>query len=457
MSGGGQGVSAVPPPAEGEPTPAEAAPPVGQPEGGGWRRYALAAGFLAPAAVFLGVWIVYPAIRTIFRSLYGPDGDEFVGIDNYTELFSNDRTITAIKNNAIWVLVAPALITAIGLIFAVLTERIRWSVAFKTAVFMPMAISAFAAGVIWRIMDQQDPDVGAVNAVIKVAHDYVNPPGVLSRARPSTDDLTGGPETGLTLETSLRPGGVAALGLTGIRTSDVPESAVEAVKPEPLQGGITGVVWRDFKPGGGTPGEVESEEVGLPGVTVELRDADGKEIDTATTEDNGTFRFEEVEDGEYRMAIGSETFAEPFGGVSWLGEKLVTPALLIAYIWIWAGFSMVVIGAGLAAIPRDTLEAARTDGASEWQVFRRVTVPLLAPVLSVVFITMIIYVLKVFDIVLSVAPESSQAEANVIALAMWRTAFPQNDFGLGSAIAVFLFILVIPVLLLNIRRFRREG
>ena len=60
---------------------------------------------------------------------------------------------------------------------------------------------------------------------------------------------------------------------------------------------------------------------------------------------------------------------------------------------------MVVIAAGLAAIPRDVLEAARTDGATEWQVFRRVTVPLLAPVLTVVLITMLINVLKVFDIV----------------------------------------------------------
>jgi ABC-type sugar transport system permease subunit len=103
------------------------------------------------------------------------------------------------------------------------------------------------------------------------------------------------------------------------------------------------------------------------------------------------------------------------------------------------------------------LEAARTDGGSEWQVFRRVTVPLLAPVLSVVFITMIINVLKIFDLVISLAPESTQADANVIALAMWRTSFGgQNDFGTGSAIAVILFLLVIPVLALNIRRFKRD-
>jgi alpha-glucoside transport system permease protein len=72
-------------------------------------------------------------------------------------------------------------------------------------------------------------------------------------------------------------------------------------------------------------------------------------------------------------------------------------------------------------------------------------------------VTMLINVLKVFDIVLSVAPASSQDDANVIALAMWRTAFGAvSDFGLGSAIAVFLFLLVIPILVLNVRSFRRE-
>ena len=74
---------------------------------------------------------------------------------------------------------------------------------------------------------------------------------------------------------------------------------------------------------------------------------------------------------------------------------------MIAYIWVSAGFAMVIIAAGLAAIPRDTLEAARTDGATEWQVFRRITVPLLAPVLTVVFVTQIIAVLKIFDLVLA--------------------------------------------------------
>ena len=440
----------------GEP-PVVEAPDTGA-EPGRWRKYALAAGFLAPAAFFLSVWVIYPTIYTIWRSFYDRSGENFVWFENYEALFTNDVIVTAIKNNFIWVLVVPALVTAVGLIFAVLTERVVWSVAFKTAVFMPMAISAFAAGITWRIVYIQDPDQGALNAGIAAVKDTFSPAGVLSDARASTDDLTGGPEGGLELKEAIEPGEVAVLGLTAIRGSEVPEDAAQAVRPEPLQGGINGVVWRDFKPGGGTAGEVEDEELGLPGVTMELRDADGGTVATTTSEPDGTFAFEDVDEGEYRVAIGAQTFAAPFGGVSWLGEKLVTPSIIMAYLWIWAGFAMVVIAAGLSAIPRDVLEAARTDGGTEWQVFRRVTVPLLAPVLTVVFITMLINVLKVFDIVISIAPGSVQDDATVLALQMWRTAFGgSNNFGLGSAIAVFIFLLVIPILALNIRRFRREA
>jgi alpha-glucoside transport system permease protein len=340
----------------------------------------------------------------------------------------------------------------------VLLERVRFATAFKVAVFMPMAISLFAAGVIWRLMYEKDPDQGTVNAAIAVVKDAVQPSGVLSAARPSTDALQGGPKGGLVLERPLEPGSVAQLGLTAIRTSEVPKDAEQAVVPEPLAGGITGVVWRDFKPGGGTPGKLEQGELGLPDVTVELRNESGKPVTETKTEPNGTFAFEDVDPGSYRAAIGPKTFSEPYGGVSWLGAGLILPSIMVAYIWVWAGFAMVVIAAGLAAIPRDLLEAARTDGANEWQVFRRITIPLLAPVLTVVFITMLIYVLKVFDIVIAIAPGSVQDDANVIALAMWRTSFGGvNDFGLGSAIAVFLFLLVIPILGLNIRRFRREA
>jgi len=440
-----------------EPPVAAAPPPSGSP--GRLGRYLTGAVFLAPAIFLLGVWLLFPTIYTIVRSFFGQTGflGHWVGFDNYKRLFTTSTLTTAIKNNAIWVAVVPALVTALGLIFAVLTERVRWAVAFKTAVFLPMAISAFATGVTWRIMYQQDPGLGAINALARSIDGVFHPAGVLSQAFPSTSALQTSAGGSLVLKTPLHPGGVALLGLTGIAPGSVPKGAVQAVKPAAKPGEIVGVVWRDFKPGGGKAGVVETGELGLPGVTVQLQSATGATLKSATSSPNGTFDFTGVAPGSYRAAIGSQTFAKPFGGFGWLGPSLITPSLLIAYIWIWAGFAMVVIGAGLAAMPRDVLEAARTDGANEWQVFRRVTVPLLAPVLSVVFITMIINVLKVFDLVISLAPESTQANANVIALAMWRTAFGGvNDFGTGSAIAVFLFLLVVPVLALNVRRFKRE-
>jgi alpha-glucoside transport system permease protein len=248
------------------------------------------------------------------------------------------------------------------------------------------------------------------------------------------------------------------IGLTAISPREVPEDAEQAVLPDPVEGGITGVVWRDFSPGGGAPGEVEDEELGIPGMTVILRDSSGQEVNSLTTENNGTFVFENVDDGEYQVAISSASFAEPYAGVSWLGPTLITPAIMIAYIWATAGFAMVIIAAGLAAIPRDVLEAARTDGGSEWQVFRRVTVPLLAPVLTVVFVTQIISVLKIFDLILAIAPGSSRDEATVIAFEMWRKAFSgQNQFGLGAAIATFLLLLFIPFILLRYRSFKSEA
>ena len=445
----GASITAEPPPRAAPPEPAgRAGPATGRGRSSSCRPSSCS-----------GAWLVYPTIYTIVRSFFGPTGylGTWVGIDNYRTLFTTSTLVTAIKNSAIWVAVVPAFVCAFGLLFAVLTERIRWSVAFKTVIFLPMAISAFATGVTWRLMYQQNPDQGAINALGRTVSDAVTAPGVLSNALPSTTALQSagrrpGPEDAAppgrrrpARPHRYRAGGHAA------------GSAAGGEAEREQSGAIEGVVWRDFKPGGGKPGVVEQGELGLPGVTVELKDSSGKVVQSAKTDPDGSFEFTGLSPGTYNAGIGAATFAKPFGGYSWLGPKLITPALLIAYIWIWAGFSMVVIAAGLAAMSREVLEAARTDGATEWQVFRRVTVPLLAPVLSVVFITMIINVLKVFDIVIALAPESTQANASVIALAMWRTSFSGFDFGTGSAIAVFLFLLVLPVLALNIRRFRREA
>ena len=166
--------------------PVRAAPPPGV-EPGRLGKYLVGAFFLAPALFMLAVWMVYPAVYTIIRSFFGQNGflGTWVGIDNYKTLFTTHTLLTASKHNAIWVAVVPALVTALGLIFAVLTERVRWAVAFKTVVFLPMAISAFATGVTWRIMYQQDPGLGAVNALGRSIHGVFSPAGVLSDASPS--------------------------------------------------------------------------------------------------------------------------------------------------------------------------------------------------------------------------------------------------------------------------------
>jgi alpha-glucoside transport system permease protein len=437
--------------------PAGEAPPP-PPKASLFRRSLLPLSFLGPALLLLGVWVVYPMLATVWRSLFNDRGTKFVGIDNYKLIFTEDQLQTALKNNALWVLIVPAAVTAVGLIFAVLTERVAWATAFKISVFMPLAISLFAVGVIWRIMYQQDPDRGAINAGIKAIKGEFGSEGVLTKASPSTDDLEGSTSQGFELKQPVAAGDTALLGLTAIRVPEIPEDAVQAVKPEPLRGGISGVVWRDFKPGGGgTEGEVDQGELGLPGVALVLRDGNGDKVDDAKSEADGSFSFRRVGDGEYHVEISNATFAEPFSGINFLGDKLITPSIMFAFIWVQAGFAMVITAAGLASIPRDTLEAARTDGASEWQVFRRITIPLLAPVLTVVFVTQIIGVLKIFDLILSIAPGSSQDDAATLAFVQWRVSFSgQNRFGLGSAIATFILILFIPFLIVNIRRFRAD-
>jgi ABC-type sugar transport system permease subunit len=185
---------------------------------------------------------------------------------------------------------------------------------------------------------------------------------------------------------------------------------------------------------------------------------DGEVVGDAMTDADGRFVIDGLDEGAAAtITLPEDNFTAPFRGVSWLGPALVTPSIIIAYVWMWAGFAMVLIGAGLAAISRDALEAARIDGANEWQVFRHITVPLLAPVLTVVFVTMIINVLKIFDLVYIIAPGSSAQAANVIAVEMWSVSFGGGqDFGMGSALGVFLFFLVLPAMLFNIRRFRQE-
>ncbi|MFI8345889.1 ABC transporter permease subunit [Streptomyces sp. NPDC085596] len=422
------------------------------------RGRAVALLFVLPALLLLGALVVYPVLFSVGRSFFDASGTRFVGGGNYAEMVHDPATLKAIRNTAIWVVVAPALLTALGLILAVLVEKVRWATAFKLLLFMPMAVSFLAAGIIFRLAYDEDPDKGVLNAAAVLAHDSVTGTSSYPTARARDGQgLTHGRDGSYTTAASVSPGATVTLPMVGVLPGDLPEGARPARAAGRAAGEVRGVVYLDFTPGGGgAQGRIDPAERGLPGMKVEAV-RDGRTVAHATTGADGSFRLTGLAGGSYTLKLPESNFAPPYQGISWLGPALVTPAIIGAYLWIWTGFAMVLIGAGLSTLPRDVLEAARVDGASEWQVFRRITVPLLAPVLTVVFVTLVINVMKVFDLVYIIAPGPVQEDATVLATQMWLVSFGGgNDQGLGSALGVLLLLLVIPAMVLNVSRFRRS-
>ena len=410
---------------------------------------------LGPAALVLIVMIVYPICYSIWRSLFDSTGTTFVGLGNYVEMFQRPSTLNAVRNNLIWVLVAPLVCTVLGLIFAVLMEKIQWRTAFRLIIFMPMAISMLAAGVIWRSAFQQDPNIGLVNAVVVGIQDTFSGTSSYPGARPREEvGITQEDDGAIATDSLATAGDVVNFPLIGIKPDDVAGSSI--AQPATSEAtSITGTVWLDFvKGGGGEAGQMGADEQGLAGLKVEAVDASGQTIASTTTDDSGRFALE-VESGvDASIVLPSTNFTASATGVNWLGPSLITPVVILAFIWIWAGFAMVMIASGLAAVDHTLIEAARTDGANEWQVFRNITIPQLLPVLSVVLVTLIINVLKIFDLVYVIPPGESKPAANVVAVQMW-TEFGGNDYGMGSALAIFLLIMVLPFMLFNIRNFRK--
>lgn len=463
----------------------EALPASGRPVGGGgFRRHLGSLAFLAPAAVWLLVITLYPVVATFRNSLYDESGTSFVGLQHYKDIFTTPGLVLVFRNNAIWVIVFPFVVTFLGLVFAVLTERIKWSTAFKTIIFMPIVFSGTAAGLVWRQIFDLDPHIGIVNAAMQTVGDWFNPPGLYpidvssgqSVSALASTGLQAGPSGSLQSASTAGAGDVLQLGMIGI-----PPATLQAVGAQPAQvassssGAISGLVYRAFSPSHPTVrDQVFPDEDGIPGLKLTMLANDGTSAGTAVTDQHGNFRFAGVGGGTYRVRIDAGNFKSGFTGISWLGTQSLTPtshlsaipqalfslplidlSMIVAYLWMWAGFSMVVIAAGLAALNRELLEAARVDGATEWQVFRRITVPLLAPVLVVVFVTMIINVLKLFDVIINMAPGSSQGDASTLALEMYNDGFTGGiHTGLASALAVILFLLVIPAMVINIRRIR---
>ena len=449
------------------------------------REHAISLAFLVPAAIWLLFIVIWPTINTVRLSLFNESATKFLGLTNYKTVFSTDTILTAFRNNVIWVLIFPFFVTFLGLIFAVLTERIRWATAFKALIVMPIVFSTTASALVWATIFDNSPQIGAVNAAVLTVSDWFNPPGaypVSAAAGQTVADLVGSnahakkSSNSIVSISSARAGGTINIGLEDVSPTTLALlEAQDAVTPQPMSGAITGVVWRAFSPSDPTnKSDVLPGELGLPILHLSLVNSQGVSVATTTTTTSGQYKFSNVGTGSYFVEIVSSNFSSGFTGISWLGGGSITPvsglgqtaqallsvpladmAMIITYLWIWAGFAMVLIGAGLASLNREVLEAARIDGAKEWQVFRRVTVPMLAPVLAVVLVTMIINVLKVFDIVLNMASGASVNATPTLAVEIYNDGFTGGiHSGVSSAIAVILFLLVLPAMIMNLKRIK---
>ncbi len=128
--------------------------------------------------------------------------------------------------------------------------------------------------------------------------------------------------------------------------------------------------------------------------------------------------------------------------------------LMVVLIWIQTGFAMVILSAALRGIPEETIEAAIVDGANGWQIFFKIKVPQIMGTILVVWTTITITVLKVFDIVFAMT--NGQWQTQVLANYMFDKLFRANDWGAGSAAAMVILVLVLPILVWNMRNARQE-
>ena len=286
--------------------------------------------FVFPAVILITAFLIYPTLRTIqlsFDTGLGFTTSEYVGLDNYTNLFTRDRFFFdidqfppggAVFNTVVWLVLFTAGTVGIGLVVAVLANGVRYEVLIKTIIFVPMAISFTAAGIIWRYVYSPDPNSGILNAIL----------------------------------------------------------------------------------------------------------------------------------------IGLIPTASP---IPWLGRiDIVNIALIVAGIWIWTGFCMVILSAALKGLPQEVMEAARVDGANSWQTFSRITIPMLLPTIAVITTTMVINVLKAFDLVYIMTAGGPRGASRIIGFTMYWETFQNGKPGYGAAVAVIMLLLMLPFVIINIRRYRNQ-
>ena len=354
--------------------------------------------FLFPAMVLLGIYLAYPVFATAWLSLTqdAPGNTrEFVGLANYTSMFSEDKFWESMKNNMIWLIVVPAMSTAFGVLAAQLTDRIWWGNIAKSLIFMPMAISFVGASVIWKLIYDTRPidqaQIGLLNAVW--------------------------------------------LKLGGGFWSVLVVKVLPALTLAALVVAILWVLWLIARPmlqGAGGAGIVKAGRVLAVVIGAWL-------AFTLASWIAGIFSAD--------LAYGKAQ--------TWLTIPFWNNFfLMIVLVWIQTGFAMVIISGALRGVPEDTIEAAIIDGANPFQVFFQIKMPQIMSTVVVVWTTITITVLKVFDIVLAMT--NGQWETQVLANYMFDKLFRANDWGIGSASAMVIMLLVLPILVWNVYNARKE-
>ena len=354
--------------------------------------------FLFPAIFALGLYLAYPVVETLRLSLTDRDqGGAFVGLANYNQMFAEPKFWEAMRNNMLWLIVVPAAATAFGLLAAQLTDRIKWGSAAKSLIFMPMAISFVGAGVIFKLVYEtrpaDQPQIGLLNAVWL--------------------QFEGGIGSFLFLQ------------------------ALPALMLLSFAGIVAYVGWIFVRP------IAESREHGGGAGYVPLRVLVGVAALYLVYLSLSSL-------------IGVFTFDYPYGEPqTWLTIPFWNSFLLmVVLIWIQTGFAMVILSAALRGIPEETIEAAIVDGANPFQIFFRIKVPQIMGTIVVVWTTITLVVLKVFDIVFAMT--NGQWETQVLANYMYDKMFRANDWGVGSASAIVIMLLVTPILVWNVYNARKE-
>ncbi|WP_438987785.1 carbohydrate ABC transporter permease [Marivivens donghaensis] len=357
--------------------------------------------FLMPALLALGLYLAYPVVETFRLSLSErlPGGaSQYVGFDNYRRMFAEDKFWEAMRNNLLWLLIVPAAATALGLLVAQLTDRIKWGSFAKSLIFMPMAISFVGAAVIFKLIYDARPadqnQIGILNA--------------------------------LWLQFDGGFGSVLIL----------------RVLPALMFAGFAAVVG------------YAAYLVGRPIVKPAAHVVEGIALKLLRVV--GAVLLAWVAVLSALNVVDSATLAMPYGEQqTWLTIPFWNNFfLMVVLIWIQTGFAMVILSAALRGIPEDTIEAAIIDGANPFQIFFKIKVPQIMNTIVVVWTTITIVVLKVFDIVFAMT--NGQWETQVLANYMYDKLFRSNDWGVGSASAMIIMLLVTPILVWNVYNARKE-